>query len=131
MVVINAFIPEALCINQVNDWLTYSLPVHRVREFGAVSSSLDLISERALTLFEMRDYCIFLFGYEVMIGITDPMSRWFRFLETLTQSVRDQEEHWDPCHNKRRPILDIRRLSQLYGPPKRCSVVCCLFRLGI
>ena len=124
MVVINAFIPEALCINQVNDWLTYALPVHRIREFGHVSPYLDLASERVLTLFEMRDYCIFLFGYDMMIGVTDPTTMgWSRFIVFSKRSVRDQEEQWDPCHNKRRPILDIKRLSQIYGPSKQRKVI--------
>jgi hypothetical protein len=123
MCVINSFFSEAQSIHEVNDWLTYSLSLHRMREIGAVSSYLDLVSEQRLSLFEMRDYCIFLFGYDTMTGVIDPTNGWVRFLKTTKRVLKVQKEQWDPCSSKLRPMLDVKRLSDVYGPSSRCIIL--------
>ena len=94
-----------------------------MREFGAVSSYLDLVSERRLSLFEMRDYCIFLFGYDTMTGVIDPTNGWVRFLKTTKRVLKVQQEQWDPCRSKLRPMLYVKRLSDVYGPSSRCIIL--------
>jgi hypothetical protein len=123
MCVINSFLAEAQSIHQVNDWLTYSLSLHRMRELGAVSSYLDLVLERRLSLFQMRDYCIFLFGYDEMTGVIDPTSGWARFLNTTKRLLNVEQEQWDPCSSMLQPMLNIKRLAEVYGPSSRCSIL--------
>jgi hypothetical protein len=94
-----------------------------MRESGAVSSYLDVVSERGLSLFELRDYCLFLFGYDEMTGVIDPTSGWARFLKTTKRLLKVQQEQWDPCSSKLQPMLDIKRISQVYGPSRRCNII--------
>ena len=124
IVTMNAFLSEAQSIHQFNDWLTYSLSIHHMREFSAVPSCVDLISERELLLYEMRDCIMFLFGYEMMAGINDPTSTgWSSFIATSKRSLKAQKEQWDPLRNKLQPLLNIRRLSQVYGPSGACTII--------
>lgn len=127
----NSFLSEAQSISQVNDWLTYSQSIHHMRECGAVSSCLDSLAERELSLFEMRDYCIFLFGYDSIIGVIDPTSGgWYRFIISMKSVLKGHKEQWDPSSNKVQPLLDIKQLSHIYGPSKSCKRFVRLFRLG-
>jgi len=128
----NTFFSEAQSIHPVNNWFTYSFSIHRMREIGAVPLLLDSVSERALSLFEMRDYCIFLFGYDSMTGVIDPtISGWPRFLFSSKRLLKLQKEQWDPCSNRVQPMLDLKRLSEVYGPSRRCRTLGRLFRLGL
>lgn len=113
---------EAQSIHLVNDWCTYSLSLHRMREFGAVPPCVDLISEREFKKYEMRDYLIFLFGYEAMCGIIDP-GLWPKFIEITKRAVHAEMEQWDPYQSKFQYMLNIKRLSQVYGPSGKCTII--------
>ena len=131
VVVMNAFFSEAQSIHPVNNWFTYSLSIHRMREIGAVPPLIDSVSERGLSLFEMRDYCIFLFGYDSMTGVIDPTTGWSHFIFASKRLLKLQKEQWDPCSNRVQPMLGLKRLSEVYGPSRRCSMIGRLFRLGL
>jgi hypothetical protein len=123
----NSFLSEAQCIHQVNSWLTYTSSIHRMRECGAVSSYLDSVAERGLSLFEMRDYCIFLFGYDSLPGVIDPTHHgWSRFILKAKKVIKVQNEQWDPCNNKVQPMIDVKQLSNIYGPARKS-----IFRFGL
>lgn len=53
---------EAEEIRQVNPWLTYGEPLHRIREFGIPVKELDLLDEKKLSLDQIRQFATFLFG---------------------------------------------------------------------
>lgn len=44
---------EALEVHSFNPWLTYALPIQRLREFGASVKEMDLIDESLLTVEQM------------------------------------------------------------------------------
>lgn len=124
VVVMTAFLSEAQSVDKVNAWLTYSLSIQHMREFGAVPRCVDSISERQLLLYEMRDYLMLLFGYEGMPGVLDPTNEgWSRFIEISRHCLKVQKDQWDPLRNKLKPLLDVKGLSQVYGPSGCCNVV--------
>jgi len=100
--------------------MTYISPIHRIREFGHVSTSLQHVSERLLTHVEMRDACIFLLGYDSIRGILDPVSDWHWFIQELKDSMSRQRDVLDPCRNNQpRPLIDIRQLTHAYRPARQ------------
>ena len=123
IVILQDYISEAVRIQRVNNWMTYAHPIHRIREFGINQKCFDHLSERLLTHIEMRDACIFLLGYDSILGILDPVSDWPGFMESLEDSMDTQSSVWGQF----RPIINIRRLKKAYGPQRRyCS---CYWRL--
>jgi hypothetical protein len=69
-----------------------------------------------LTKFEMRDYLIYLLGYNVMTGITDPDTYWKQLIKRLKGAMEIIEECWDPIRNQSRPLIDIPQLTVEYAP---------------
>ena len=122
------FITEAYRIKSVNNWMLYTLPLHRIRECGLVPSCLACVSQRKLTPIEMRDYCIFLFGYESMSGILDPVSDWPWFLVNINDSLNYESEVWDPWKQQAVPLLDVHKLTLTYRPASRWRCRCTLLK---
>lgn len=116
IVILQDYISEAVRIQRVNNWMTYAHPIHRIREFGINQKCFDHLSERLLTHIEMRDACIFLLGYDSMLGILDPVSDWSGLLKSLKNSMGVQRSVWDPCRHQAGPLIEIRRLVQAYAP---------------
>jgi hypothetical protein len=48
---------EASEIRKFNPWLSYSEPLHRLREFGVSLKEFDLLDEKKMTLEYMRKMC--------------------------------------------------------------------------
>ena len=60
MDVIDDPIGEGYQIQEKNHWLTYGMPLHRLREFGVTVKEIDMIDEAKLTADQMRNFCGFL-----------------------------------------------------------------------
>lgn len=48
---------EAEEVTAQNPWLTYSAPLHSIREWGVAMKELDFIDERPLTAVEVVNLC--------------------------------------------------------------------------
>lgn len=62
MEVLDDYESEAERIHGLNGWLTYGLPLHRLREFGCTVRELDLLNERSLTPDEINRVCALILG---------------------------------------------------------------------
>jgi hypothetical protein len=60
MDVIDDPIGEGKEVHALNNWLTYGLPMHRLREFGVTVKELDMIDEARLSSEQMRNLCALL-----------------------------------------------------------------------
>lgn len=60
MLVLNAFESEAELVREWNGWLTYSEPLHYMKEFGVNTAGMHLLSQRQLSKQEIRVICQFL-----------------------------------------------------------------------
>merc|ERR1712187_890625 len=76
---------EAKEVYECNPWLTYGLPLHRMREMGYHDRVFDMLDERLLTKSELRDFMYLLFGEENMDGVPDPSVNWEGFLADVKQ----------------------------------------------
>jgi hypothetical protein len=57
MDVLDDFASEAAEITEVNKWLVYGEPLHRLREWGVQFKELDLLDEATLSADQMRFCC--------------------------------------------------------------------------
>jgi len=92
MEVLDDFAGEAQEVNEHNPWLNYALPLHRMREMGYHDRVFDLIDERPLSTFELRDFCRLLMGDKHMDGLPDPSVDWEGFVGGLDQWLRQKDE---------------------------------------
>ena len=60
MDVIDDPLGEGQQIQTKNDWLTYGLPLHRLREFGVTMKEIDMIDESSLSAEQMKSFCCLL-----------------------------------------------------------------------
>jgi hypothetical protein len=51
---------ESREVAKVNTWLTYGVPLHRLREFGVTTRELDILDEAKLSAENMRNICAFM-----------------------------------------------------------------------
>ncbi len=58
--VIDDQLGDAKQVNDVNGWLVYGEPIHRLREFGASMKELDIIDESTMSSEQMRMICAYL-----------------------------------------------------------------------
>ena len=113
--VLDDFLGEAKEVYGENPWLTYSLPLHRIREMGYHDRLFDLIDERRLTTSEIRDFCILLFGSDTFDGAPDPSSDWKGFVKVLDRALKTTETQWNPVKHKAKPLVSVKRLNRFYG----------------
>jgi len=92
--VLDDFVGEAKEVYEHNPWLNYALPVHRMREMGYHDRLFDMLDERLLTRYELRDFCYLLFGDENLDGMPDPNIDWEDFVAFLERLLRREMPQW-------------------------------------
>jgi len=115
--VLDDFTQEANEVHARNGWLNYSLPLHRCREMGFHNRIMDLLDERALTLGELRDLCLLLFGHEHADGVPDPEADFKGFqksIEGILEMSEAGRNQWDPLRKKVLPFVDLKKMKRSY-----------------
>lgn len=117
--VLDDYFAEALEVYEHNKWLTYALPIHRMREMGFYHKLFDLIDERPLTRDELPEFFRLLFGADVLDGLPDPQLDWAKFLERIATVVRSQPDPYNPVKKRTTPWVRIEKLDQIYGERRK------------
>ncbi|KAL3943183.1 MAG: hypothetical protein SGBAC_002744 [Bacillariaceae sp.] len=118
--VLDDFIGEAKEVAKYNKWLNYALPIHRIRELGFHSRLFDMLDERRLTLDEVRDFLILLFGPEKLDGVPDHHTDFAGFLRHVDWIVSQEPKQWNPVTKKMQRWVDMKRLKKAFVDP------CCI-----
>ena len=113
--VLDDFMAEAQEIHAVNPWLTYGLPLHRMREMGFYSKLFDLLDERALAKDELREFFRLLFGTGRMDSVPDPQADWKAFLDAIERLNREEGRTWNPITKRMDYWVDMRKLKRAYS----------------
>lgn len=92
--VLDDFTGEAEEVYRYNPWLTYGLPLQRMRELGFHDRVFDLLDERALTASELRDFCCILFGWGNMDGVPDAAADFDGFYLDMKRLVGLEGDTW-------------------------------------
>lgn len=114
--VLDDFTAEAKEVHAHNKWLTYGLPLHRMREMGFHDRVFDLLDERKLAKDELRGFFRVLFGHGAMDGVPEPEANWKTFIAKITELTAKEGRIWNPLTRRMEPWVDIRRLKYEYGP---------------
>lgn len=112
--VLDDFASEGQEVHKTNPWLTYGLPLHRMREMGFHHIVFDLLDERKLSRDEVRDFLRLLLG---PFEAPDPEGDWKGFADVIERLVKKERLQWNPVHKKVMPWIDMRQLHKQYGPP--------------
>jgi hypothetical protein len=113
--VLDNYTDEAKELYTKNPWLNYTLPMHRMREFGCPNRLFDMLDERQLTISELREFCIFLFGVDKFDGVPLPEVDFTGFLRSIDKMMAKEKLQWHPVKNKVLPLLNLQKLSKIYG----------------
>jgi Domain of unknown function (DUF4149) len=109
--VLDDFESEAKEVYAVNPWLTYGLPLHRMREMGFHHPLFDLLDERKLSLDEVKMFLRLLFGsYEA----PDPEENWMGFCSAVERLLAKEKNLWNPVAKKVMPWIDLNELNRQY-----------------
>lgn len=123
MDVLDDFVGEAEQIYQHNKWLTYGLPLHRMREMGFHNRIFDMLDERPLTLAEIREFCRLLFGLKDVDELPDPAIDWKSFLTKVDMHLRKEELQYHPVKKRMMPWISLAKLHKIYGDEESCIVM--------
>jgi len=115
MEVLDNLTDEAEEIHSKNPWINYSLPMHRMRELGFQHRIFDLLDERKLTISELRDYCMLIFGHGNFDGVPEPESDFKGFMRALDKLVKREKMQWHATKKKMKPLLSLKKMSEMYG----------------
>jgi len=115
MEVIDNFTDEAKEIYEKNPWINYSLPMHRMRELGFQHRIFDLLDERRLTISELRDYCMLIFGKGSFDGVPEPETDFKGFLRALDKIMKREKLQWHAVKKKMKPLLSLKKMSEIYS----------------
>lgn len=114
--VLDDFNAEAREVYDENPWMTYSLQLHRLREFGYHDRLFDLIDNRRLSSSEVRDYCNLLFGRDAFDGVPDPSIDWNAFSQRLARVLgATRDRPYDPIQKKNKEWINTKKLNRLYA----------------
>jgi hypothetical protein len=112
--VLDDFMGEAEEVYEHNKWLTYALPLHRIREMGFSHKLFDLLDERPLDKDELREFMFLLFGAERFDGVPDPQVDWRGFCDHISAIVKKEPKQWNIHSKKMMPWIDVKKMCKTY-----------------
>jgi len=112
---------EAQEVYDMNPWINYALPIHRMRENGFSDRIFDLIDERALTRSEVRQFCLLVFGRDNFESVPDPNLDWMGFLAEIDRLNALEQNTYNPIKNRVCPYIDTAVLQRKYGDGNGCQ----------
>mmetsp|Transcript_10092 Transcript_10092/g.10914 ORF Transcript_10092/g.10914 Transcript_10092/m.10914 type:complete len:481 (-) Transcript_10092:311-1753(-) len=117
---------DAKQINEVNGWLTYGEPLHRMREFGASMKELDIIDESTLSSDQMRTVCAYLLAGGDIGAIPHPGVEWKNFVGKLRELTSREPKVFCPIAQTMKPWVDIKQLNKFYPTESRAASSSCV-----
>lgn len=113
--VLDGFFDEAKEMHEMNPWLNYALPLHRMRELGFNHRVFDFLDERRLTGSELREFCVILFGLDGMDGVPEPDIDFKTFITKMKSLLDKEPNQYHPMKRKMKPWMSLKQLADIYG----------------
>lgn len=109
---------EAKEVCSFSPWLTYAMPLHRLREWGCMNKIFDLLDEKKLSASEMRELVSLLTGEP---DLPHPEVDYAGFSKATTHALASMPLVYDPIRKRRSPWIDMDRLHRRYDPQTLCG----------
>jgi hypothetical protein len=122
MDVLDDFMGESVEVYQHNPWLTYALPLHRLREFGVRLKALDLVDESTLSSEQVQQVCEVLFNVPHH-SLPHPEAEFDAFMKTILALDKEIPRVWSPATKSLRNWVEPRLLSRHYNTSGGCCVI--------
>jgi len=103
---------EAKEVCAFSPWLTYAMPLHRLREWGCMNKLMDLLDEKRLSASEMKELVGLLLGED---DLPHPQIDFPSFEKALTSALERTALVYNPIHKRREQWVNIRKLRSSYG----------------
>jgi hypothetical protein len=118
--VLDDWVSEGKEVYRFNPWLNYGQSLHRCREMGFHHRLFDLLDERKLSIDEMREFFILLFGPDAMDGVPDPNLDFNGFCYAANHAIQKEGKVWNPVTQKMSYWVDMKKLKRCYS---RCCII--------
>lgn len=116
---------EAEEIFNVNPWLTYGEPLHRMREFGIPLKELDLIDEARLSPEQIRKVCSIILGGQVDIDYPHPELDMKGFFSAVERHAKQVSKTWDPMTKTMHDWINMNQLRRTVRKDCKSGCVIC------
>lgn len=116
---------ESQEVHNHNPWLTYGLPLQRLREWGTANKLIDVLDERRLSPHEIQDMTRLIYGDRTAGDLPNPETEWDHYSRRLAMVNRNAHSSvWDPTRKKMRPwIRDGGKLQKACGHSTSCIIL--------
>mmetsp|Transcript_30641 Transcript_30641/g.76699 ORF Transcript_30641/g.76699 Transcript_30641/m.76699 type:complete len:343 (-) Transcript_30641:249-1277(-) len=113
---------EAEECSSLNQWFTYGVQLHRLREWGVHEKILDLLDERALSSAEVRDLFAFVFG-QGAAALPHPELDLSAFVLALDALQFKFPQPFNALRGRRTPWLNVKLLKRHLKPGGGCAIM--------
>jgi hypothetical protein len=121
MDVLDDFMGESQEVYSQNPWLTYALPMHRLREFGVRLKALDLIDEALLSSEQMLQVCEVLFDVPAR-SMPHPEVEFPAFIKMVRELDEKIPRVWSPSTQSLRNWVEPALLKRCYDKSGCCII---------
>jgi len=121
--VLDNYTDEALEMYRPNPWLNYTLQLHRMREMGLQKRFFDFLDERPLTLSELNEFCIMLFGEEKFAGVPSPEQNLKEFVKAIEILAKGEPNQWHPVKRTMKSLVSADKMKRMYGTGDGCCSI--------
>ena len=112
---------ESSEVYNVNPWLNYCEPIHRMREFGVPLREMDLLDERLLSADQARQVISILYDIS-LTELPHPEADFEGLVRRIEALNRDYGKYYSLHYKRMLPLIDIASFRKCYGPPSSCIV---------
>lgn len=121
--VLDNYVDEAMEMYRCNPWLNYTLQLHRMREMGFQKRLFDFLDERPLTLSELHEMCIMLFGDDSFQGVPSPEVDFKEFCRAVDMLVKKEARQFNPVRMTMKHLVSVSKMKQIYGNVPCCAIM--------
>lgn len=121
MDVIDDLYGEAVEIRELNPWLSYAEPMQRLREFGVHLREIDLLDEAVLSLDQVRQISIVIYG-NTAVRFPHPVADWDGFIAALQNENKTAPKVWNLFENRLKDWIDTKQLTHEYHGGGCCII---------
>ena len=122
--VLDNYEDEALEMYGPNPWLNYTMQIHRMREMGFQKRYFDYLDERPLTLIELNEFCVMLFGEKNFQGVPTSEENFKEFCKAVKIMAKKEPPAYHPVRYVLKELVSVTKMKSVYGKMSdRCCVM--------